>query len=69
MDNSTLRVGSLPKVTGEEAIGVDNWALVVAEWAERLSVTPEELRLSEKAIDLDECGGKLHGRSRTSIAS
>ena len=36
MDNSTLRVGNIPKVTGEEAIGVDNWALVVAEWADRL---------------------------------
>ena len=35
MDNSTLRVGNIPKVTGEDAIGVDNWALVVAEWAER----------------------------------
>ena len=56
MDNSTLRVGNIPKVTGEDAIGVDNWALVVAEWADRLNATPEDYRLSEKAIDLDECG-------------
>ena len=56
MDNGTLRVGNIPKVTGEDAIGVDNWALVVAEWAERLNATPEDHRLSEKAIDLGECG-------------
>ena len=43
MDSITLRVGNLPKVKGEQALGVDNWALIVTEWAERLGVTPEDL--------------------------
>lgn len=56
MGSITLIVGNLPKLKGEQALGVENWALIVKEWAERLGTTPEELRLSEKAIDLDECG-------------
>ena len=39
MDSITPnRTGDLPKVEGEEALGVDSWALIVAEWAERLGV-------------------------------